>query len=119
MLCHEVEQVKFTCDPITISVTTATNQYSRSALLPVLQASKLNSFEVPKAIHLDSVAWEAGGLVTPTFKLKRHDARQFYAAPVSWLTHHTASTYSSCIHILVLIHPPSMWMRCWLPGPSR
>ena len=38
---------------------------------------------MPKDVHLDSMAWDAeSGIVTPTFKLKRHDARLHYAAQV-------------------------------------
>lgn len=60
------------------------------SLLPpaaaVAQANKLNGFEVPKDVHLDTMAWDAeSGIVTPTFKLKRHDARLFYAAQVRLL----------------------------------
>ena len=43
------------------------------------KANGLHGFEIPKAIHLDSELFSvANGLLTPTFKLKRQQAREKY-----------------------------------------
>jgi long-chain acyl-CoA synthetase len=45
----------------------------------VSKASGLHGFEIPKAIHLDSEPFSVdNGLLTPTFKLKRQQARDKY-----------------------------------------
>ena len=49
----------------------------------LLQASKLASFEIVKAVHLDPVAWTDKTLLTPTFKLKRVDAKRAYQVRLS------------------------------------
>jgi long-chain acyl-CoA synthetase len=43
------------------------------------KANGLHGFEIPKAIHLDSELFSVdNGLLTPTFKLKRHQAKEKY-----------------------------------------
>jgi long-chain acyl-CoA synthetase len=45
----------------------------------VAKANGLQGFEIPKTIHLDSELFSVeNGLLTPTFKLKRHQAREKY-----------------------------------------
>jgi long-chain acyl-CoA synthetase len=43
------------------------------------KASKVNGYELIKAVHLISQPFEALGLLTPTFKLKRNESRQHFA----------------------------------------
>ena len=50
--------------------------------LPVYQAAKLASFEIVKAVHLEPALWTADSLLTPTFKLKRADAKRAYQAAI-------------------------------------
>ena len=46
------------------------------------KANKLQGFELPKAVHLEATPWlpdgDARQLLTPTFKLKRVDAKKYY-----------------------------------------
>ena len=56
---------------------------------------KLQGFEIIKAVHLDAVAWSPESILTPSFKLKRTDAKKLYqkqvrAAPPRRLMHHPA-----------------------------
>ena len=45
----------------------------------VCRAEKLKGFEVPRAVHLEPTPWVPGEtLLTPSFKLKRADAKKFY-----------------------------------------
>lgn len=42
-------------------------------------------FEIVKAVHLDANMWTPETILTPTFKLKRNEARTLYAKQVSAL----------------------------------
>jgi hypothetical protein len=53
--------------------------------VPHLQASRLASFEMVKAIHLDSVEWTVENLLTPTFKLKRASTERVYRSQIDHL----------------------------------
>lgn len=61
----------------------------KKAILAELQAQGkargLQGFEIPKGIHLDPVAWTPDDLLTPSFKLKRADAKKKYAAEIEAL----------------------------------
>jgi len=39
-------------------------------------------FEIPKAVHLSAVVWTPENVLTPTFKLKRADAKRMYQAQI-------------------------------------
>lgn len=50
------------------------------------RAAKLNGFELAKAVHLTSEQFTAeNNLLTPSFKLKRHDAKKKYKAEIDKL----------------------------------
>lgn len=61
----------------------------KKAILTELQtqgkARGLQGFEIPKGIHLDPVAWTPDDLLTPSFKLKRADAKKKYASEIEAL----------------------------------
>jgi len=42
----------------------------------------LMSFEIPKDIHLDAEPWTPDNVLTPTFKLKRKEAKERYSGPI-------------------------------------
>lgn len=46
------------------------------------EAAKLRGFEFAKKVHVVATDFADSGLMTPTFKLKRHDVRKFYAAAI-------------------------------------
>jgi long-chain acyl-CoA synthetase len=46
------------------------------------KARGLNSFEIPKGIFLEATAWTPDDVLTPTFKLKRKDAKTRYQAKI-------------------------------------
>lgn len=47
-------------------------------IVRVAKAAKLNSIEIVKDIHLEANQWTADNCLTPTFKLKRNDAKKMY-----------------------------------------
>jgi len=50
------------------------------------KAAKLAGFEIPRRIALDAEPWTVeSGLLTPTFKLKRNDAKKRYLAEITAL----------------------------------
>ena len=55
----------------------------RSQVVEAAKAAKLHGFEIPKKIHLSAEPWTAdNGLLTPTFKLKRNDAKKRFQAEI-------------------------------------
>jgi long-chain acyl-CoA synthetase len=44
--------------------------------------AKLQGFEIPKEIHIEAKAWTPEDILTPTFKLKRNDAKKVYIAMI-------------------------------------
>lgn len=54
-------------------------------MLEKLKAEGLFGFEIPKQIKLDTVIFALRGLLTPTFKLKRHEAKKFYEKDIQEL----------------------------------
>jgi len=47
------------------------------------KAAKLAGFEIVRRLHLDSKTWTPeNGLLTPTFKLKRNDAKKRFQADI-------------------------------------
>ena len=55
-------------------------------LAAVGKAGRLQSFELARDVHLEAVPWlpdhDPRQLLTPTFKLKRTDAKKHYAAQI-------------------------------------
>lgn len=47
-----------------------------------VQASGLQGFEVPKAVHITAVPWTPENVLTPTFKLKRADAKKLFQSQI-------------------------------------
>lgn len=45
----------------------------------------LQSFEIPKGLILEPVAWTPDDILTPSFKLKRRDAKEKYGAQLDAL----------------------------------
>ena len=55
----------------------------RSQVVEAAKAAKLHGFEIPKKIHLAAEPWTAdNGLLTPTFKLKRNDAKKRFQTEI-------------------------------------
>eukprot|EP00127_Corallochytrium_limacisporum_P001349 Clim_evm5s53 gene=Clim_evmTU5s53 len=49
------------------------------------QENKLNGFELPKQVHIETIAWtpdDEESILTPTFKLKRKPAQERYQAQI-------------------------------------
>jgi long-chain acyl-CoA synthetase len=47
-------------------------------LRSMCKEARLQSFEIPKAIHIESGPWSPENLLTPSFKLKRAEAKKMY-----------------------------------------
>lgn len=58
------------------------NDLIKADLVTRGKAAKLQSFEIPKAVHLDPEPWTPETILTPTFKLKRADAKRKYQAQI-------------------------------------
>jgi long-chain acyl-CoA synthetase len=69
--------------PDTPLATLCSNPDVKKMVLKDLQArakaAGLQGFEIPKDIHLDAEPWTPENILTPTFKLKRADAKRLYA----------------------------------------
>lgn len=66
--------------------------------------SKLASFEIPKAVHLDHVVWSVdNGLLTAAFKSKRPALTKHYATVIEKyvVLFRVHSGCSLCAHVLV------------------
>ena len=55
------------------------------SLIARAKETKLLGFEIPKAIHLESEPWTPENILTPTFKVKRADAKKLYATQIDAL----------------------------------
>lgn len=59
-------------------IRTLTCARTHACTLTYLQAGNLVGFEQVKDIHLDAEPWTPEDILTPTFKLKRADAKRRY-----------------------------------------
>ncbi|ORX59814.1 acetyl-CoA synthetase-like protein [Hesseltinella vesiculosa] len=62
------------------------NKIVMSELTKAGRKAGLHGFEIPKAVYLEAEPFSMeNGLLTPTFKLKRHDAKKYYATQITEL----------------------------------
>ncbi|KAJ3218786.1 Long-chain-fatty-acid--CoA ligase 1 [Dinochytrium kinnereticum] len=61
------------------------NQIIHKSILEEGKKNGLARYELPSAIALSSKTFEELGLLTPTFKTKRHDARRVFADEIDYL----------------------------------
>jgi long-chain acyl-CoA synthetase len=67
-------------DPATLAADADLKKAIMEDLGKMAKEAKLSGFEQVKGIHLDPVAWTPDDLLTPSFKLKRADAKKKYNA---------------------------------------